>query len=494
MFKSNLHTFDFGNRNTELIFLASENGTFSYTDLNRFTAFFEQTLSAHADSLKWPIAFLSYSSDVLVFAIAACWKLGVPFIPLSPKLPQLELEDNITKLHPSIIFCDTKNLDRLSGDDVLCLNQDYLVQALAFEPTDLTTVEIPKIDNERIAGYFFTSGSTGSPKIVPLKRRQVLSAAKASALNFKPDPNHFWLLCLPLNHVGGILIVLRTIIYGSAIYRLDYFKKEVIKEFLNDNLSFQVISLVPTMLQRLLKDSLFKTHRKFKAILLGGAPVSQDLLKKSLERGIPVVSSYGMTETCAQIVANPLGTPSGMYTPLQSVGRIFKPNSLQIRDENQKVLGKNQSGTIWLHGPQVFDGYYDKADNENRFDENGWFNTGDFGRLNLFGALFIESRREDLIITGGENVNPQEVERAILKIPTIKEAVVLGVEDEEWGQKIVAFITLRNGKEPQLADFRNQLRSDLPDFKLPKELCVISEIPKTELGKIKREELLKLFK
>ncbi|MFA5667878.1 MAG: o-succinylbenzoate--CoA ligase [Balneolaceae bacterium] len=494
MFKSNLHTFDFGRGDPELIFLASENGTYNYADLDRFTAFFEQTLSTHADSLKWPVAFLSDSSDVLVFAIAACWKLGVPFIPLSPKLPQQELEGNITKLHPSIIFCDTKNLDRLSGDDVFCLDQGYLTQALTDEPTDSTEVEYPKIDSDSIAGYFFTSGSTGSPKIVPLKRRQVLSAAKASALNFKPEPSHFWLLCLPLNHVGGITIILRTIIYGSAIYRLDYFKEEIIKEFLINNLRFQVISLVPTMLLRLLNDSLFKTHRKFKAILLGGAPVTKDILKTSLERGIPVVSSYGMTETCAQIVANPLGIPSGTYTPLQSVGKIFAPNSLQIRDENQKVLGKNQSGTIWLRGPQVFDGYYDKIHNENRFDENGWFNTGDFGRLNLFGALFIESRREDLIITGGENVNPQEVEQAILKIPTIKEAVVLGVEDEEWGQKVVAFITLKNGKEPQLNDVRNLLRSDLPDFKLPKELCIITEIPKTDLGKVKRKELLKLFK
>src|SRR5690606_4350634 len=116
-----------------------------------------------------------------------------------------------------------------------------------------------------IFGYFNTSGTSGKPKIVPLKRRQLLAAAKGSAENFRPDPNHFWLLCLPLNHVGGISIILRSLIYGSAIYRMDVFHEEMIKEFLGENTRFQAASVVPTMLKRLLNDPLFKTHRGFKA-------------------------------------------------------------------------------------------------------------------------------------------------------------------------------------------------------------------------------------
>tara|TARA_R110002096_G_scaffold339522_3_gene532866 strand:+ start:14815 stop:16296 length:1482 start_codon:yes stop_codon:yes gene_type:complete len=490
VFKSRLHTFEFKKNTPEKIFLASEQGLYTYKDLTRFTAYIENLISVKGDSLKWPVAFLSESSDMLIFAIAACWKLGIPIIPLSPKISQAELETAIAKLNPALIFCDTQNRSRVSGDDVVHMDENFFLNAFTFDIRDLDLNKTLEFKESDILGYFFTSGTSGNPKIVPLKRRQILSAAKASSKNFKPATNHFWLLCLPLNHVGGISIILRSVIYGSAIYRMEHFKEEMVKEFLSENLKFQAASLVPTMLKRLLNDPLFKTHRQFKAILLGGGPTTKELLKKSVERGIPIVSSYGMTETCAQIVTNSMATPSGIYTPLQSVGKPFPPNILQVRDERMKVLGKNESGAIWLKGPQVFDGYYDKEHNDNRFDKKGWFNTGDFGHLNGFGQLFIESRREDLIITGGENVNPTEVEQAIQKIDSIKEVVVVGLPDDEWGQKVTAFITLTNGNAPKLSEIRDQLRGELVDFKLPKELHIVSKIPKTELGKVKRKDLL----
>ncbi|HCT51790.1 MAG TPA: hypothetical protein DF712_04960, partial [Balneola sp.] len=154
-----------------------------------------------------------------------------------------------------------------------------------------------------------------------------------------------------------------------------------------------------------------------------------------------------------------------------------------------KVLGKNQSGMIWLKGPQVFDGYYESDEISDIFDKNMWFKTGDYGHLNGFDQLFIESRREDLIITGGENVNPVEVEEAIQKLPSIKEAVVLGIPDEEWGQKVTAVITLMNGKIPDLEEIKNMLSTELTDFKIPKELIVVEKFPKTVMGKVKRWEL-----
>lgn len=485
--------FEFKKTDPELVFLTSQHGMFTYSDLERFTAFFKDVVERKADSVKWPIAFLSESSDMLIFAIAACWKLGIPFIPLNPKLSKQELELQVKELHPSLIFTDLKNRGRFTGDDVVTMDENFFLNAFTF---DMRDVELPKeseIKDSEIFGYFFTSGTSGRPKIVPLKRRQIISASEASSSNFKPDSNHFWLLCLPLNHIGGISIILRSLIYGSAIYRMDVFHEEMIKEFLGENTRFQAASLVPTMLKRLLNDPLFKTHREFKAILLGGGPITSSLLKRSAERGIPIVSSYGMTETCAQIVANPMMTPSGMYTPLKSVGKPFPPNKLQIRDDDGKKLGRNQSGTIWLKGPQVFDGYFNKEDSKGKFDKEGWFNTGDYGHLNGFDQLFIESRRNDLIVTGGENVNPLEVEEAIEKLPSIKEAVVIGVPDEEWGQKVTAIVTLANGKSPDLEELRKQLKSSLIDFKIPKALKVVESLPKTSTGKVRRAELLSLF-
>ncbi len=491
MFKSRLHIFEFKKTDPELVFLTSQHGMFTYSDLDRFTAFFRDIVETKSDSLKWPVAFLSESSDMLVFSIAACWKLGIPFIPLNPKLPQKELEAQILELSPSLIFCDSKNRRRLKGDDVIHMDENFFLNAFTFDVRNLKLPDESTINESDVFGYFFTSGTSSKPKVVPLKRKQMFAAAKSSAKNFKPDLNHFWLLCLPLNHVGGISIILRSLIYRTGIYRMDVFHEEMIKEFLGENTRFQAASLVPTMLKRLLNDPLFKTHRDFKAILLGGGPTSSALLQKSVERGIPVVSSYGMTETCAQIAANPTLAPSGAYIPMKSVGKPFPPNELQIRDDNGKVLGRNQSGSIWLKGPQVFDGYYHKEHNKDRFDEKGWFNTGDYGHRNTFDMVFIESRRTDLIITGGENVNPVEVEEAIQKLPSIKEAVVLGIPDEEWGQRVAAFVTLSNGKTPNLEEIRDQLKEELVDFKLPKELKIIKEIPRTTTGKVRRNELLK---
>lgn len=486
--------FEFKKKQKQQVFLTSKDGMYTYNDLERFTGYFKDMVESKTDSLNKPVAFLSDSSDMLVFAIAACWQLGIPFIPLSPKSKKENLDYYLSELNPVLVFCDSTNRKRVEGDNVVHMDENFFLNAFTHDIRNLELPDPAKIKGSEVFGYFFTSGTTSKAKIVPLKRRQMISAANASSQNFKPQTNHFWLLCLPLNHIGGISIILRSIIYGTAIYRLKDFHEEMVKEFLAENKRFQAASLVPTMLKRLMEDSFFKTHRDFKSVLLGGGPITVGLLRKSAERGIPVVFSYGMTETCAQIIANPLSTPSGMYTPLKSVGKPLPPNEMQIRDENGKVLGKNQSGILWLKGPQVFDGYYHKSDNKGRFDKKGWFNTEDFGHINGFGHLFIESRRNDLIITGGENVNPTEVEQAMEKLPTINEAIVIGIPDEEWGQKLTAIVTLKNGKTPELEEIRTQLKEHLTDFKIPKELKVVKELPKTPTGKVKRWELVNQFK
>ncbi|MDR9417468.1 class I adenylate-forming enzyme family protein [Gracilimonas sp.] len=494
MLKSRLHRFEFKkNKKPQQVFLSSQDGLYTYSDLNRFTAFIKDLVKEKTGYLEQPVAFISSSSDPLVFSIAACWRLGIPFIPINTNSTDNELKEYLNALKPGLIFCDNANRSRIEGDNVIKMDENFFLNSFTHDIRNMELPDPDAFDQSSVFGYFFTSGTTGRPKIVPLKRRQIISAAEASAANFKPDKNHFWMLCLPLNHVGGISIILRSILYGSSIYRLSEFHGDMIKEFLGENSRFQVASLVPTMLKRLLDDPLFKTHHEFKAILLGGGPVNKGLLKKSRERGIPIVSSYGMTETCAQVIANPLLAPSGMYTPLNSVGKPLPPNEMQIRDENGKVLGKNQSGQLWLKGPQVFDGYYHAKHNEGKFDEDGWFNTGDYGHVNGFGHLFIESRRTDLIITGGENVNPKEVEEALQKILSIKEAVVIGVPDEEWGQKVAAVVTVENGKVPELKEVRAELKNYLSDFKLPKDLKVVDKIPKTNIGKVKRDELIKML-
>ena len=216
------------------------------------------------------------------------------------------------------------------------------------------------------------------------------------------------------------------------------------------------------------------------------------MINKSVTRGIPVVSSYGMTESCAQISANAMLNPSGTYPPKASVGTVFPPNQIQIRDENGKIQPPIEQGQIWLKGPQIFDGYLNSELNKTVFDEEGWFNTGDFGHLNRNNQLFIENRRSDLIITGGENVNPLKVEAVLNEHPQIVESAVIGIPDPKWGQKIIAFIISEDGsfEEEQI---RNDLQKKLHGFQIPKEFIEISELPKTAIGKIKKVDLIRLY-
>lgn len=476
------------------LFLGSSFGLHSYKDLNQFQEFFLQFLFDFDHDFDKPVGFLAPSTDTLIFAISACWKLGIPFVTFDTKAPSKKLTNQIEAIDPGIIFIDPDKVSGIKYADQIDIRQLDISRSLSIdvEPGFRSKSFEPSTSPDNIFGYFFTSGTSGDPKIVPLKRRQVHYAAKASAENFKPRANHFWLLCLPLNHIGAVSIILRSLLYGSAIFRMKSFHPKMTTTFLKENELFQAASLVPTMLKRLLEKPGFHVHNNFKAILLGGGPIAPNLIKECRNRGIPLVSSYGMTETCAQIAANPLLKPSGTYIPSKSVGFLFEPNHIQIRDDNNEVQGVNNPGEIWLKGPQVFDGYLNRS-NADFFDEEGWFKTGDFGYLNANDQLFIESRRSDLIITGGENVSPFEVESELEKIDPITEAAVIGLPDKEWGQKVVAVVVAKTKQSIDSDKIRQELKKRITSYKIPKQIIQIESLPRTRTGKIVRGDLPKLF-
>lgn len=475
-----------------LSFLASERTIYDYAHLYGFCSRFRTIISDYNVSDSRPLALLSKSSDELTFVVAACYLLKIPFVPLNPAVTDTELQNYIKQIHPAVFYTDEENSDRTGNYSILSIPPKAMT--ILATGNEITS---PSSDPDKRFGYFFTSGSSGRPKVVPLKRRQIMFATQSSAVNFKPDANRYWLLCLPLNHIGGISIILRSILYGSAIFRMDRFDEHQIRVFLSENRLFQIASLVPTMLSRLLDDHLFQLHLDFKALLLGGGPITPELIERSLERGIPIVSSYGMTETCAQIAANPMLQPRGIYTPKKSVGTIFKPNEVQIRDpESGSVMPANEHGEIWLRGPQVIDEYENPEITARSFDDNGWFRTGDMGHVNRQRQLFLKNRRTDRIISGGENVDPIEVEAAIKSIEGVTEAAITGIPDTEWGQKVVALVVLKTeGNMHALSkkEINSALKKKLSGFKIPKEIRFVQQIPKTSLGKIRRGELIKLF-
>ncbi|HYW35798.1 MAG TPA: AMP-binding protein [Balneolaceae bacterium] len=478
------------NNNPENLFLESKTGRYSYADLHVFSDFFAKKMENFGPQ---PVGICSASSDAMVFIFASCWIQNMPFVPFNPSLPEQKIQQQINRLQPGVMITDEPGalahqscLDIREFDPKKIINSTGNKVSTGHNPLELTA---KKSD---IFGYFFTSGTSGTPKIVPLKRRQLISAARGSAINLRPSANECWLLCMPLFHVGGITVILRSLLYGSGIYRLSGFDTDVAAQQLSSNKKIVAASLVPTMLKRLLDQENFMTPEQFQAILLGGGPVHPVLIEESFRRDIPIITSYGMTETCAQIAANPLFSPPEDDKILQSAGQIFAPNKVEIRNlSSEKIKGDN-SGIIWLKGPQIFDGYLENPD-INR-DEDGWFNTGDYGNIDAEGRLYIEARRTDLIITGGENVSPREVETELRKINSVDEAAVFGRPDEEWGQRVVAAVVTPKGIKPDASSLKNTLKKTLPAFKIPKQFIFVNQLPRTHNGKLQRSKLAELIR
>ncbi len=488
MSRNTFHVPEFFLPASNLIFLADGEKRFIYGDLYQLAHQLESEASRLHISESNPLLIFSEPSAESVFLIAAAFLSKTPILPLHPETSNAELNNILDLIKPAAFFgSGESHQDFTNNTPALKISPEFDSQN-----SDSELIKFQFDAPDQVAGYFLTSGSTGTPKIVPVKRRQVFFAARASSENIKPVENKYWLLCLPLNHVGGINVIYRSLLYNSAIYLAQSFDADRIHSLLNENKDFEAASMVPTMLDMLLENSFFRVQFNFKGLLLGGGPISMDLINRSLTRGIPIVTSYGMTETCAQIAANPMLKPRGDYTPKQSVGRIFEPNQIEIRTESGQALPYNESGIIWLKGPQVFDGYLDESHNKGAFDFDGWLNTGDYGHLNRKNQLFIETRRTDLIITGGENVNPAEMEEWLLKQNEIREAAVVGIPDKKWGQKVVAFLVI----DPDTFDMDSlkiELKEQVRRYKIPKEIILTQSLPKTDTLKVKKGELLKIY-
>ena len=472
------------------LFLESAKNAYLYDDLRQFEHFLLKYLTVEDYQFNQPLGLWTTSCDELVFIIAACWRLGIPFVPFDPELSSDELSEHLQQIDVGAIITDRPSDvkdDSISAISIDLFDLTTVIQP-DFEPQEWVKEHKSNVHEKQVLGYFFTSGTSGNPKVVPLKRHQMLFAAEASTENLKPYRNHFWLLCLPLHHVGGISLILRSLLYGSAIFRMDSFDVSVIADYLSNDHRFQAASLVPTMLKRLLEKPDLEIHENFQAILLGGGPINEAMVDECFQRGVPIIASYGMTESCAQIAANPLMTIGDLSRPKKSAGKLFTPNKVDIRNEENHSVETGESGQIWLKGPQIFEGYLNQ-ESSTLIDNKGWFNTGDYGHLNSNGELFIEARRTDLIISGGENISPIEVEEALLKLNAIQEAAVIGLPDEEWGQKVVALVVPKSKSNFNTDNILKTLRENLRSYKLPKKIIVTDSIARTSTGKIQRSKI-----
>jgi O-succinylbenzoic acid--CoA ligase len=421
--------------------LIAEGAAVTYAELEAEATWVARRLAAEGVRRGSTAALTMHPRREQVVLAHALMKVGAALLPLSPRLTEAERSQIIAAVEPMIDL-----------DDPGLLTQ--------------TEADLPMLgehDTDAICAYVLSSGSTGPPKPIGLTYGNFLWSAMGGAFNIGVDPADRWLCCLPLSHIAGLSIVMRSAIQGTTAVVHDGFEVERVAHALAEE-RISVVSLVTTQLSRLLEAEADLSGPR--AILVGGGPVPEAILAEALERGATVVQTYGLTETCSQVTTL---APEDAQRKLGSAGRPLLTSHIRIR-----------GGEILVQGPTVAPG---------RADDSGWLHTGDLGYIDDEGFLYVRDRIDDMIVTGGENVVPSEVEEVLLSHPAVEDAAVVGREDPEWQQAVTAVVVLAPGAAVTTDELRHHCAATLAGYKVPKRVELAAALPRTPSGKLMRRAL-----
>jgi O-succinylbenzoic acid--CoA ligase len=442
----------------------------------------------------------NYNFFVIVNAL---WLIGAIPVPFNTRNTKSEIGYQLKLAVIKNLIIDKKleqefhfqNVKLIIHDSKPCLPADrFTTQHPKFEFHNLKSkILTTKYSILNTALIMFTSGSIGKPKAVVHTFKSLVESVKTTD-SFSPlSKKNIWLASLPLYHIGGFMILCRSLISGSKVVFPHSPKYKDVKKAIEVSNPTH-ISLVPSVLKQFLKNSI-NPNKSIKHVFVGGGPIDSDLCLSAAKRNWPIVNVYGSTETCSMVTA--LETKK-FFTNGCSVGKAIGKNKIKIMSLPAVILAgkityedKYSIGEILVKSNSLFKEYYNDAITTTNSLKNGWYYSGDFGWINKNGFLYVGSRREDLIITGGENVSVQEIQNAILEIPFVKDAYVFGIPDKKWGQKVCAAVVLKNNAEKNLT---SSLRTKLAGYKIPKQFYIVKNIPKNEMGKIKRLELFNQLK
>lgn len=434
-------------------------------------------------------ALLSWNRPELVFLLHAATRLGVTLAPLNARLSDAELAALLARLRPDALIADAAGAARPGAEAWPAASR------IALDDTAVTGWkrwgEVPEARGEvpdtispgHVHTVMFSSGTSGRAKAVLLPWRSHLFSALTSAVPLRASSRDRWLLDLPMFHVGGWSIAVRCAVLGAAIDLHPRFDPEAAAQALaagEVTLASLVAAGLDAVLTRLPRGA---PPAALRALLLGGGPAPPALLERAWRDGLNVRTTYGLTEACSQVTTLDLDDPSD---PALSAGTPLPLTTVRIVDPEGEPLTAGEEGAIEVRGPTLLAGYLDEPPGDPPVVD-GWLRTGDFGRLDRAGRLTVLARRDDLIVSGGENVYPAEVEAALLALPAVAGAAVLAAPDERWGQVPIALVEARPGERLDPGRVRNELTAGLAAFKVPARIQIVAALPRTASGKVDRE-------
>ncbi|GAA2552627.1 fatty-acyl-CoA synthase [Neomicrococcus aestuarii] len=493
--------------------------TWNYRELNEEVSALTRSLVAHGIQRGDRVAYLGLNSVTFIETMLAAWWIGAIFEPLNFRLAPREVEGLLGQSDPKVLIVEQCHVD--------VVNQVIEQNEYDFSKTTLVLVdndpEVPPVEGAATQAYqllrnlvaqgaeaelpepveqfdddlailMFTSGTTGKPKGVQLTHGNVWwNSVNVDSLvdTRRGDTN---LAVAPMFHIGGLnALTIRSLVRGGrTIIRRSFDPRQVLADI--EKFGVEQAFLVPAMLSAMQQTADFETANigSLRALICAGAPVPPILISQYEHKGVPVQQAWGLTETA----------PFATYLPTEltyakpgSCGLPMPYCEVKIVDPatGEEVQNPGDTGEMWVKGPNVTSGYWNNPQATEAAFFDGWFRSGDIGYRDEAGYLFIVDRLKDMIITGGENVYPAEVERALMEYPGVVDVAVVGRSDPKWGESVVAVMSFKTAEAPSIEEIRAFADQYLARYKLPKELVIATSVPRNGSGKLDKVAVRQLI-
>lgn len=439
------------------------------------------------------VAYVGTGGVLLPLLIFASARAGRAFTPINYRLSADGIQTLIRRLPEPLVIADDRYRAMVgdAGKQVMT-SEEFLAAIRSAEPV----AEFP--DPDAVAIVLFTSGTTSLPKAVELTHYNLTSYVTGTVEFESAEPADAALICVPPYHIAGVSAALSNLYAGRKMVYLPNFDPEAWVRLISDE-HVTTATVVPTMLDRIVTVLEKGNHDlpSLRNLAYGGSKVGLPLVRRALELmpKVGFINAYGLTETSSTIaVLTPedhrlaqSAADAAIVKRLSSVGQPVPGIEVQIRDENGTVLGPGQSGELYVRGEQVSGRYTGVG---SVLDEDGWFPTRDIAMVDDAGYLFISGRSDDTIIRGGENIAPAELEDVLIEHPQVRDVAVVGVEDPQWGQAIVAVVVPMEGVDPDPAELREYVRKNLRGSRTPDRVVFRDELPTNATGKVLRREIV----
>jgi fatty-acyl-CoA synthase len=441
------------------------------------------------------VGYFGLNADILPVALFGAAFAGVPFSPINYRAPDEQLKGIVGRVAGGLMIADPDEVTRLHavGADTVVTKDEF---AASLEDPSLSAGEFDFVDPESVGVLLFTSGTTSEPKAAVLRHRHLVSYIITSVEFLGCSADEAQLICVPPYHIAGVAAVLSSLYSGRRIMYLPTFDaEEWVRTAAAESITHAMV--VPTMLGRIL-DAVESTGvglPTLRHLSYGGGRMPLELVERTL-RDLPqvdLVNAYGLTETSSTIA---MLTPDdhreafGSDDPavrarLGSVGRPLPTLEVEVRGEDDVVVLAGQKGEIWVRGEQVAGEYVGQS----VLTEDGWFRTRDAGWFDEHGFLYVDGRLDDVIVRGGENISPGEIEAVLMAHTAVAEAAVIGIPDAEWGEAVAAVVVLHLDAPVSEAELQDWVRGQLRSTKMPGIIDFRDELPYSPTGKLLRRVL-----